>query len=1240
MKKIFKIVGYICLSVLVILYLAFLFVLPRAINLNTYKPDIQKIVKDNTNLSIDFDKVDVITSPLLEAGIRTKNITVKLPDDTVLFSADSFKGKVFLPSLLWLSVRVSCAEIEAPKLNIEIINSEKYKVAKVYEDVVNEKRAKKRAGELLEENQGTSFIDPSSIKFYVPALKLKNYSAVIDDVKAGHKIALKGDGIKLGYFNGKTAKLKADANFYSDNDKNITANLDIDTFIPTFAPSESVEDEDAVFELPFVNPVSIYRDYNLKSDINSKIKVRKGKNDDKLWAKGNIDIENTTVTLSGLELPKSYFRLNAKGLLYDVDSTLYATKDEYLTLAGKIYTGKKPYVDMNLVSKKVHFDNLLNIARAYLDTIHIKNDIANMSASGYLLSDFRLKTDFEKIESKGKFIIRDGNIFNRNIGLLFNNINANFLFDDNIFKIKDTSLLINNKPLNISGKIGNDSVSDIKIYADRIPIQGLYRAFAPNEMKNAYDINSGVLSLDIKFAGEIKEGNSLFKAELADFNMSDRKGQFVLTNKSAKIGLTTFSGVLKGKFRNNDFKFIIPKTGSEIVDGLIDADFNNDDIVINNSGIRINKNSIITFGGKVSGYLKSAHTKITADGALNTEDIKILIGDALSPFLDSKGAIPLKADFESAKKNMEFRLQMQADKNSYITPVNFNGLYGNNVLFQLLAEKKGNNIKLYKSGLYIRKPGAAFRDNLSLNMLNAREIFGIRAMVSNLNTRPFLNMFRVYFKESLTGSICVFPNSKFLISGSSQAYGEMNNPNIHGRFNIRNLNVPEWLVRVRDIDADINNQNLKVSIKDADANGSDFNVDIHTTLNDIAQSRLLRVDVISRLINVDKLMQSVDLLVSSLPKSNGISVSEKSDIPVEIRNGRINLRKIITGNIVVDNTTARISLIKNILRLAQLKTFPLGGIVNGEVNVNLVDIEIAAKLVGKEFNVEKILADVLNMKDTLSGDMNFIADIKLKGTSVNEQMKSLKGYIDFNIKDGQLGPFGKFENFLMADNIRENAFFSSAVGSIVTNIVTFDTSRYNSLFGHLTFGNGFVKVAPIKSQGNVMSLYIAGDVGLLDNSADLILRGKLGSAFSDKLGPLANINPVNLVKNTPGLNIVLVKSFAIFCQAVSEEEMAALPPLGEGKSDDYATKFQIKLKGDTRKPLKMIKSFKWLALNSDIESAKNFVDTMPTPEPGEENMSVDELIKLRQEQALEAQKIEEANKSIFTKIKDKFKRGK
>ena len=180
-----------------------------------------------------------------------------------------------------------------------------------------------------------------------------------------------------------------------------------------------------------------------------------------------------------------------------------------------------------------------------------------------------------------------------------------------------------------------------------------------------------------------------------------------------------------------------------------------------------------------------------------------------------------------------------------------------------------------------------------------------------------------------------------------------------------------------------------------------------------------------------------------------------------------------------------------------------------------------------------------------------------------------------------------------------------------------------------------------------MSMYIAGKVGLLDNSADLKVRGKLASAFSDSLGPLANINPINLVKNTPGLNIVLAKTFSIFCQAVSEEEMKAIPELAVNKSDDYATKFQIVLRGDTRKPLKMIKSFKWLALNSEIEAAQNFVDTIPMPEEGEENLSVEELIQKRAEAAAEAKEqaqlqIEEEtqNQTFKAKFKNFFKRSK
>lgn len=1251
MKKFFKITGIFILSVLFVLYLAFLFVLPNQIDLNKYKPDLQKLVKENTDLTVDFDNVKVITSPLLEAGVKVKNIKVKLPDESVLFSADSFKGKVFLPELLWLTVRVSCAEVEKPNMNVEIINSNKYKVAKVYEDLVNKKREQRRLNppEALSEQENQIPFDISSIKLIIPALTLNNYNVTIDDVNASHKLTLKGDDIKLGYFNGEKASLKTNSKLLSDDQTNITADLDIKTFLPKFNPQPQDDDDDTVFELPFVNPVSEFRNYDLKSKISSRIKIKKNKKTGRIWAKGFVNIDDTNVKLSGLQLPDSYFRLNANGHVASVDTNLYVTDSENIQFLGNFGFGHAPFVDCSLKSTKVHFANLLNIARAYLDTIHIRNDINNMTANGYLYSNFRFKTDFDNIESDGKFIIRDGQINDNNIGLLFNNMNANFLFDDNKLNVEKTHLLVNNHPLEISGEIDSHSNTKLNVIADRLPLRGLYLAFAPKEVKQAYKLNSGDLSLDAKVRGTIKNSMAIVKADLADLQATDSAQKFVMTNKNARFGLANSNGEIKGKFKNEGFKIFLPDTKSEISDDLIVANIDNKNINVENSIVKVNNNSKISFAGNVKNYLTGADTKFTASGSLSAKDIENFLGDSVAPYFDSKGSIPVKARFQANGQRMKLVSQLQTNMNDYITPVKFAEFEGRPVLFQLMAEKNGNIAKIYRSGLFLRKNGAEFRDKLHTNMIGAKEIVGLRAVLINLDTNPFISLFKLNLQKNLNGSICLFPQSKFVLGGNIYAYGNLNNPKINGNFDIRNLSIPEIYTTVRNIATTINGRGLNVAISGVNANESDFAVKIQSSWKQISQMKLADVKVHSKSIDVDKLLKVSDALMASIPKTEatGGANSNPADIPVEIMGGNINLRKIKTGNILVNNTTGKISLYKNVLYLNKLKTSPLGGKVTGDVAMNLITTELNAKLTGKDFDINKMLVDAMNMKDTLSGEMKFITDITMKGYSVEEQMKTLKGFLDFEVQNGQLGPFGKFENFLMAENIRNNAFFSSAIGSVIKKIVTFDTSRFNKLYGHLTFADGFADISPIKSQGNVMSMYIAGKVGLLDNSADLKVRGKLASAFSDSLGPLANINPINLVKNTPGLNIVLAKTFSIFCQAVSEEEMKAIPELAANKSDDYATKFQIVLRGDTRKPLKMIKSFKWLALNSEIEAAQNFVDTIPMPEEGEENLSVEELIQKRAEAAAEAKEqaqlqIEEEtqNQTFKAKFKNFFKRSK
>ena len=60
-----------------------------------------------------------------------------MPDKSTLFSAENLKTRISLPSLLLLTVKVSCLEINKPFINLEIINDEDFKIVKLVEDLLN-----------------------------------------------------------------------------------------------------------------------------------------------------------------------------------------------------------------------------------------------------------------------------------------------------------------------------------------------------------------------------------------------------------------------------------------------------------------------------------------------------------------------------------------------------------------------------------------------------------------------------------------------------------------------------------------------------------------------------------------------------------------------------------------------------------------------------------------------------------------------------------------------------------------------------------------------------------------------------------------------------------------------------------------------------------------------------------------------------------------------------------------------
>lgn len=1210
------------------LYLAFLFYLPKAVDLNEYKPLIQEIAKEQANIDVNFENPQIVTTPSLQAGFKTGEISIKLPDGSVLFSADSLQGRISLPSLILLTVKVSCAEVISPRINLDIENGEQFKVVRLVEDILN----KQKNAPPKEEIQPLPF-DPSIIKIKVPNAKITDYKAVINDLKSGHSLTLTGEKLTAGYNNGKTARIKTYARLLSDDKTNITANVNISSFIPPAKPADPDDDPAEKIELPFVNPVLIYRDYDLKSNIDTKLKIRQNENG-LITLKGYFNIDNTTMNLSGLQLPESYIKSKFYGTCADLDTNIFLAKNQNINLKGKIGYGKKPFADISLITERIFFNDMIILSKALLDTLHIKNDLASLKGNGYWAANTQIKTDLKKIQSKGCIIARNGSISNGITKLVFDKINANLIFQDNMLKVVDTHTYINGNVLKAEGQIDSDSTADLKIHSEKLPLPGLFLAFAPSDLKKSFILSSGNLSLDGRLQGELKKSLITASVTLKDFVISDKNNSMIIGNEKLIAGIVSDLATLDGNIINKNLSLTLPLTGSIIRNPKLEIKLDENDINVKPFELLVNSNSKINLLGSISSYSSSPLIDLKADGHLNSVDLRRFAGRDAEPFIDAQGNIPVKVKITGNDKKQSIIAQLKSDAQNYITPVHIQSMQGKQSILQAKIDYKGDRVHIRNTGFYTGT--SLFGDDLALNTQNAKEVFKVSGTIVNLNTaEPFINLIRISIPEEINAKLTAFTNSNLKANGRLLIFGKLASPLMRGSFKVKDLRIPEIFLTMDEADVNLSGKNIVLAVRRLLLNGSDINITARTDINPHPQFTLSRLDVRSRFIDLDRLMKVPEALAKYTAPPLPSSKTQTADIPVVIRNGLINMRRIKTGEIIATNTTGRISMSNNNFFLNNLRTTAFDGIIRGDITANLITTALQIRTRGTGLNVEKALLALANMKDTLSGDLAFRTDITLSGSTMEEQMKSLKGTVTFAMTDGQLGPFGKLENMILAENIRESQFFQTALGGVINNLATVDTSHFSLMNGQILFDNGIAHINPITTIGNVMCLHISGDFNLLENTTDMKVRAKLGSVIANMLGPIAQLNPINLVQATPGLNVVMAQAFSLFCEQLTPEESAAIPNLPTKLDDNMATKFQIVLRGDVAKPMSLIKSFKWLAPASEIEQAQNFVSTLPDPSIVEDpnNATIEAILKAQELQAKEDAKLTNKLIRFFKKKK-------
>ncbi len=1174
---------YVISILLIGFYMAFLtapLIVNKFYDFEQFKPIVQKLIKENSKLNLNYNSIKIYTTPMLSIGASVDNISVDFDDKTNFINIEKVKGGIWLPAIFALNIKTANVEITSPKINVEA-KDKQYKIVQIVEDIVNENNQKPQAAKQEPSKNIQKLM--SMVKINVPNIKITDLDVKVFDNK--NSLTLNTPKLNLGYFgtlDGKKqkTKFKTIVSLFSNENQNILADLKVKIELPDAVkgPKEEI-DKDEKIKIPFIDLIEIYQTYDLNMNTVARLNLKKN------GIYGFLNVDDFNLKLSSIRLPNSFLHTKFSKNKVQYDSSIYVKDDEKIALTGDIKLGKHPYFNSNIQSDKIYFKNILDLTKGLLDSLNIKNDIASIETKGYLEANADIKTNFKKLKSKGNILIKEGSFINTKNKIGIKNLEVGLIFDDNALNIKDTHANINNSNIDIEGYIDNKTNTKINLDIKDLPLETLYVAFCPKEIKRDLNLKKANLSVKTNIEGKLDNLEAKIKTSLENLALNDTKNTMFINNSNLNLSFDASKDGILGQIENNGFNFTLPKakTKAQINNLKISLDENN--IKINPFDVIYNSLSKINIQGQIENYLKDPNIDIFADGKISTINLKETLGKEISYYLVSKGSIPFKTSIKGDSKKQEILTQIYSDNANYITPVDIAKLIGKKSIMQADITFKGNKIKLKDSGLYLAN---AFSNDLKSNVNENNKIADLTAIIDNNH----INLFRLTIPKRTKAKISIFKKSGFDIQGKMLLRGAFDDLAYLGNINISNINIPELLFKLGAFDMDFNSKNLNLKGSNIDLNGSQVNGNLKVDLNSLSSDTIKIKDLLitSNSINVDKALIVLEKLNNYLPAasaSKSPKEAAQANIPIKL-DGKFNINNLKTGMIELSDTKGNLNMEKNNLYINNLGVKGFDGNISGNITMNLINGLMDIKLKGNNINYDKLMIQAAGLKDTITGTGDFTTDISLKGSTYLEQVKSLKGNVTFKIKEGQYGPFAKLENFFLAENIRENPVFKATIGSILTPIATIDSSHFENLIGNLNFKDGNVYLSPITSQGDILCILIKGQMNLISNELDTFARVRLASAVSDLLGPIAVANPVNLVKNTPGLNIATAKLFTVFTTVVQESEYKEIPDFSAKHSDINATKFQIILKGDVNKPLKLVKSFKWLALKDEMELAQEF----------------------------------------------------
>ena len=329
----------------------------------------------------------------------------------------------------------------------------------------------------------------------------------------------------------------------------------------------------------------------------------------------------------------------------------------------------------------------------------------------------------------------------------------------------------------------------------------------------------------------------------------------------------------------------------------------------------------------------------------------------------------------------------------------------------------------------------------------------------------------------------------------------------------------------------------------------------------------------------------IDSMLNPVLKGN-ISIPSINipEIPVSMTNTDIKLdghilkgngsvQKFTSGGIIAENLVGDFSLKGENFYLNNLKGNAFSGKVGGNIIYNITNAKTGVEFSGSGLNAERAIYGAAGIKNAISGTLGFNTKLSLIAADYDEMMKSLRGSLSFNIKNGSFGEVGRLDKYLQANNIMTNVILKSTMTSIINSIAVMDTAKFDYLDGKMTFKNGWADINPMKSSGKLLAYYITGKYNLLNGTTNVVVLGRMDAQLVAKLGPLGQLSANKLLSYIPKFGTATAKVVEALTTNPKGENTSAIPALTSGSTsyEDFKVVFNGGLESKSS-----VKSFKWL----------------------------------------------------------------